>query len=48
VGTTEFDLSKERAMELFDSGRIAAEEFLAEYQQTQGSTAGPTMAPRTP
>ena len=24
------------------------EEFLAEYQRAQGSTAGPTMAPRTP
>jgi len=28
VGTTEFDLSKERALELFDSGRRAAEKFL--------------------
>ncbi len=30
VRTTEFDLSEERAMELFESGRIAAEEFLGE------------------
>jgi NTE family protein len=29
VGTTEFDLSGERALELFESGRKAAEEFLA-------------------
>jgi NTE family protein len=28
VGTTEFDLSKKRAMELFDSGRKSAEKFL--------------------
>ena len=28
VGTTEFDLSKERALELYDSGRSAAENFL--------------------
>jgi NTE family protein len=28
VGTTEFDLSKERALALFDSGRWAAESFL--------------------
>ncbi len=28
VGTTEFDLSKERAVQLFDSGRKAAEKFL--------------------
>ncbi|MEJ7842335.1 MAG: patatin-like phospholipase family protein [Rubrobacter sp.] len=28
VGTTEFDLPPERALELFDSGRTAAEEFL--------------------
>lgn len=28
VGTTEFDLSQERALELFDSGHAAAEEFL--------------------
>jgi NTE family protein len=30
VGTTEFDLSSERAMGLFRSGRAAAEKFLAE------------------
>ena len=28
VGITEFDLSRKRAMELYDSGRAAAEEFL--------------------
>lgn len=28
VGTTEFDLSRERALQLFDSGRAAAKEFL--------------------
>ncbi len=28
VGTTEFDLSRERALELYDSGRQAAEKFL--------------------
>jgi len=28
VGTTEFDLSPERALELYDSGRAAAKEFL--------------------
>lgn len=31
VGTTEFDLSKERAMELFQSGRTAAERFLESW-----------------
>ena len=30
VGTTQFDLSSERALELFESGRVAAEEFLAQ------------------
>ncbi len=30
VGTTEFDLSGDRAMDLFESGRAAAEEFLAQ------------------
>src|ERR687898_2754545 len=29
VGTTEFDLPRERALELYDSGRAAAEEFLS-------------------
>jgi NTE family protein len=29
VGTTEFDLPRERAMELYDSGRAGAEEFLS-------------------
>jgi NTE family protein len=29
VGTTQFDLSRERALALYDSGRTAAEEFLA-------------------
>jgi NTE family protein len=28
VGTTEFDLSRERAIALYDSGRWAAEKFL--------------------
>lgn len=31
VGTTEFDLSRERALALFDSGRWAAEKFLASW-----------------
>jgi NTE family protein len=31
VGTTEFDLSKERALALFDSGRWAAENFLDKW-----------------
>jgi NTE family protein len=31
VGTTEFDLSPERALTLFDSGRWAAEKFLATW-----------------
>ena len=31
VGTTEFDLSKERALALYDSGRWAAETFLDEW-----------------
>ena len=31
VGTTEFDLSKERALALFDSGRGAAEKFLEKW-----------------
>jgi NTE family protein len=31
VGTTEFDLSKERALALFDSGRWAAEKFLKNW-----------------
>jgi NTE family protein len=35
VGTTEFDLSTERAMDLFESGRAAAEEFLEEYQSRE-------------
>jgi NTE family protein len=30
VGTTEFDLPTERVMDLFESGRAAAEEFLAQ------------------
>lgn len=38
VGTTEFNIAKERALELFDSGRTAAEQFLKawnfdEYKQ---------------
>ena len=31
VGTTEFDLSKERALALYDSGRWAAEKFLDKW-----------------
>ena len=31
VGTTEFDLSPERALALYDSGRWAAEKFLADW-----------------
>ena len=44
MGTTEFDLPEERAIGLFESGRAAAEEFLAEYQ-TQWSTARRTVVP---
>ena len=29
VGTTEFDLSRERAMKLYESGRAGAEKFLS-------------------
>jgi NTE family protein len=29
VGTTEFDLPRERAMKLYESGRAGAEEFLS-------------------
>jgi len=47
VRTTEFDLSEERAMELFESGRVAAEKFLGE-DKNRVSTARRTMAPRTP
>ncbi len=41
VGITEFDLSRERAMELYDSGRAAAEDFLNRGRSvpvTQGRT----------
>jgi NTE family protein len=31
VGTTEFDLSEERKLALYNSGRMAAEEFLATW-----------------
>jgi NTE family protein len=31
VGTTEFDISRERALRLYDSGRQAAEKFLADW-----------------
>ena len=31
VGTTEFDLTKERALALYDSGRWAAEKFLDKW-----------------
>jgi NTE family protein len=46
LDTTEFDRLEEQAIELFNSGRTAAEEFLAEYQ-TQGSIARRTVVPRT-
>ena len=36
VGTTEFDLSTERALQLFDSGRRAATEFLARPRDREG------------
>ena len=41
---TEFNLFEERAMELFEAGRAAAEEFLVKYQ-TQGSMARRAVAP---
>jgi NTE family protein len=47
VGTTEFDLSEERAIGLFESGRTAAEKFLDE-DHNQENIARPAMAPRTP
>lgn len=47
VRTTEFDLSEERAMELFESGRATAKKFLSE-DQNRGSIARRTMTPRTP
>jgi NTE family protein len=31
IGTTEFDISRERALALYDSGRKAADEFLADW-----------------
>jgi NTE family protein len=31
VGTTEFDISRERALKLYDSGRSATEKFLADW-----------------
>ena len=34
VGTTEFDISPERAQELYESGRSAAEDFLARWDFT--------------
>jgi NTE family protein len=36
VGTTEFGLSSERAIALFESGRAAAEKFLAEHKGHEG------------
>lgn len=33
VGTTEFDLSPERALDLYESGRAAAEKFLAQIRE---------------
>jgi hypothetical protein len=47
VRTPELDLFKERATELFEAGRAAVEEFLAEYQ-TQESVARQAVAPRLP
>jgi hypothetical protein len=47
VRTPELDLFEERATELFEAGRAAVEEFLAEYQ-TQGSVARRAVAPRLP
>ena len=47
VRTTEFDISEERAMELFESGRATAKKFLSE-DQNRGSIARRTMTPRTP
>jgi NTE family protein len=35
VGTTEFDLSQERALALYESGRAAAEKFLAQSRNEQ-------------
>jgi hypothetical protein len=34
LGTTEFDLPKERTTELYDSGRVPAEGFLAREQSS--------------
>lgn len=36
VGTTEFDLSKERTGKLYDSGRTAAKNFLPKFDETGG------------
>lgn len=36
VGTTEFDLSSERAMELYESGRTAARSFLSTVEEHEG------------
>jgi NTE family protein len=47
VRTTEFDLSEERAMKLFESGRTAAEKFLREDQDRQSLTRR-TIPPQTP
>jgi NTE family protein len=41
VGTTEFDLPRERAMQLYGSGRAGAEEFLCH------KWAGPRGFPRS-
>jgi NTE family protein len=35
VGTTEFDLSPERALALYGSGRDAARKFLAEHRDRE-------------
>ena len=47
VRTTEFDLSKERAVELFESGRTAAEKFLGE-ERDRVNVPRRTVVPRIP
>jgi NTE family protein len=39
VGTTEFDLPRERAMKLYDSGRVATEKFLSHKWAAPGAQA---------
>ncbi|CAA9455139.1 MAG: lysophospholipase-like family protein [uncultured Rubrobacteraceae bacterium] len=47
VRTTEFDLSEERALKLFESGRTAAEKFLGEDKYRESITRR-TTSPETP